>query len=318
MNERERIAMLARVLSARAPGVAVGIGDDAAVLEASGKLVWTIDEQVEGVHFRRELLSWREIGWGSFMAAASDVAAMGAAPWCALCALVLPDDLDDGALEAIALGQRDAGAALGAPVVGGNLSRGPALSLATTLLGRCEHPIERRGACPGDGLWMAGRVGLAGAGLRALQQGAEIDSSLAPAVAAWRSPRALVAEGQAMARVAHAAIDVSDGLARDVGHLADASGVQAVLFEAALLADAQLVAAAGHLGASALDLALHGGEDYALVASSSEPIATFRRVGEIRAGAGLVLRTGAGEQPLEPLGFDHFTSPSRHPGASGP
>ena len=71
----------------------MGIGDDAAVLEvaaAGTRLVWTVDEQVEGTHFRRELLAWRDVGWRSFMAAASDVAAMGAAPWCALAALVLP------------------------------------------------------------------------------------------------------------------------------------------------------------------------------------------------------------------------------------
>ena len=319
MNERERIAMLARVLAAAAPGVAVGIGDDAAVLGASATpLVWTIDEQVEGVHFRRELLSWRDVGWRSYMAAASDLAAMGGAPWCALCALVLPDDLDDGALEAIATGQRDAGAALGAPVVGGNLSRGPALSLATTLLGRCEHPVLRRGALAGDGLWLAGRVGLAAAGLRALEEGSATDPGAAPAVAAWRSPRALVAEGLAMAPLAHAAIDVSDGLARDVGHMAEASGVQVVLFEAALLEDPDLIAAARHLGASALDLALHGGEDYALAVSSSSPIPGFRQVGAIRPGRGLVLRTAAGEQPLEPRGYDHFTAPSSRPGASGP
>jgi thiamine-monophosphate kinase len=324
MNERERIALLARVLAARAPGVAQGIGDDAAVLDGAvpggptGSLVWTIDEQVEGVHFRRELLSWRDVGWRSFMAAASDLAAMGAAPWCALCALVLPDDLDDRALEAIATGQRDAGAALGAPVVGGNLSRGPALSLATTLLGRCDRPVLRRGALPGDGLWLAGRVGLAAAGLRALEQGPAIHPSLAPAIEAWRSPRALVAEGLAMGQVAHAAIDVSDGLARDVGHMAEASGVQAVVFEEALLEDRELGAAAIRLGALALDLALHGGEDYALAVASPEPIAGFRQVGAIRPGTGLVLRTAAGEQPLEPRGFDHFTSPSRRPGASGP
>src|SRR5262249_10265882 len=99
MDEKHPIAMIARVLS-RVPageaGIEVGTGDDAAVLAASyarARIVWTIDEQVEGVHFRRELLSWRDVGWRSFMAAASDLAAMGAAPWCALSALVLPDDV---------------------------------------------------------------------------------------------------------------------------------------------------------------------------------------------------------------------------------
>ncbi len=94
MNEVGRVAMLARLLGRPVAGVEVGIGDDAAVLSFGpdgSRLVWTIDEQVEGTHFRRELVSWRDVGWRSFMAAASDVAAMGARPWCALSALVLPE-----------------------------------------------------------------------------------------------------------------------------------------------------------------------------------------------------------------------------------
>jgi thiamine-monophosphate kinase len=301
--------MLARVLGGLElpAGVRVGIGDDAAVLEAAGggQIVWTIDEQVDGVHFRRDLMSDRDIGWRSFMAAASDVAAMGAEPWCALCALVLPDAIDDAVLESLASGQREAADAVGAAVVGGNLSGGPALSISTTFLGRCERAVERRGAVAGDGLWLAGSVGFASAGLLALKSGATAPA-IDAAVVAWRRPRALVAEGRSMARVAHAAIDVSDGLARDAGHVAEASGVCLVLEEEPLLAQQDLVAAASALGADPLDLALHGGEDYALVAASPVPIAGFRRIGEVRQGRGLVLRTPSGERPIEPLGFDHF------------
>jgi thiamine-monophosphate kinase len=314
VNEAGRIALLRRVLSAETRaggfrGIEVGIGDDAAVLALSGRrLVWTVDEQVEGTHFRRDLLSWHDVGWRSFMAAASDVAAMGAEPWCALAALVLPDDVDDPALEQVAQGQAAAAEAVGAPVVGGNLARGAALSIATTLLGICPRAILRGGAMPGDGLWIAGRVGLAAAGLRALLAGKEGTASLEAAVLAWRTPRALVAEGHAMASVAHAAIDVSDGLACDVGHLARASVVCAVLDEGALLADAELASAASALGASALDLALHGGEDYALVVASPVAIDGFRRIGEITVGGGVMLRGPTGARPIEPRGFDHFTS----------
>ncbi|MDP8999075.1 MAG: thiamine-phosphate kinase [Myxococcota bacterium] len=316
MDERGRIALLARILAwsedERPPGIDVGIGDDAAVLtvpHASSRLVWTIDEQVEGSHFRRDFLSWRDIGWRSLMAAASDLAAMGAVPWCALSALVLPDDVDDAALEDIALGQCNAARAMGAPVVGGNLARGPSLSIATTLLGRCERAVERRGARAGDGVWIAGSVGLAAAGLKALERRiAEDDapSALAPAIAAWRAPRALIPEGRAMAVVAHAAVDVSDGLARDADHVAEASRVCIVLEEARLVADAALVAAADVLGESALDLALYGGEDYALVVASTVPIPGFRRIGEVREGEGLVLRGADGERAIEARGFDHF------------
>jgi thiamine-monophosphate kinase len=326
VNEAGRIAMLARLFSSGADAVEVGIGDDAAVLETpgDGRLVWTIDEQVEGTHFRRDLLSWHDVGWRSFMAAASDLAAMGARPWCALAALVLPADVDDAALEALVRGQRAAAEAVGAPVIGGNLARGPVLSIATTLLGKCERPVLRSGARPGDGLWLAGRVGLAAAGFQALSggkgegigdgsgegigDGKGAFAALRDAVAAWRTPHALVAEGRAMASVARAAIDVSDGLARDVGHVAEASGVGIVIEARALLDDPLLVAAAAALGADAVDLALRGGEDYALVAASPTAIDGFRRLGEVTAGRGLVLRTTRGDEAIAPGGFDHFAT----------
>ncbi len=311
MDETARIAMLARTLGASAAGLKVGIGDDAAVLETpvgSPLIVWTIDEQVEGVHFRRDMLSWRDVGWRSVMAAASDVAAMGARPWGALCALVLPDDVDDAALESIACGQRDATAELGAPVVGGNLSRGPALSLATTFLGTTARAVPRSAGRPGDGVWLAGRVGLAAAGLRALSAGLGGDRRLQTAIESWRRPRALVEQGLVMARVASAAVDVSDGLARDAGHIAGASGVCIVLHEQALTTDAGLVEAAAALGASALELALYGGEDYALVVTSPEPIEGFRLVGEVTEGQGIALRGPTGDHRIEPRGFDHFGS----------
>jgi thiamine-monophosphate kinase len=314
MDERSRIAMLAGIFagSPGAPGraVQIGIGDDAAVLDgrasAGGTIVWTIDEQVEGTHFRRDLLTWHDVGWRSFMAAASDIAAMGAQPWCALCALALPPDVDDRALEQIAIGQRDAASTLEAPIVGGNLVRGGRLSIATTLLGTCERAVTRSGARPGDGLWIAGSVGLAAAGLRALETGHRRDERLEVAVESWRVPRARIADGRSMEAVAHAAIDVSDGLARDAGHIADASGVQIALDGPALRGDAALLDAADALGLSALDLALYGGEDYALVVASLVAIDGFRRIGEVREGAGLVLREQGTEWSIDPRGFDHF------------
>jgi thiamine-monophosphate kinase len=300
---------LARALSAQAPGVVLGIGDDAAVLRPppGSLLVWTIDEQVEGVHFRRDLASWRDLGWRTFMAAASDLAAMGARPWCALGALVLSDAVDDAALAEMARGQREASDAAAAPLVGGNLSRGAAVSVTTTLLGTCERAVQRCGAVAGDSLWLAGNVGLAAAGLRALERGVAGDANLAEAVNAWRQPRALFAEGLAMAPLAHAAVDVSDGLARDAGHVAEASGVCIVIDESALLGDVALARVAATLGVPAIELALHGGEDYALVmATDAKDISGFRRIGEVRKGAGVVLRNRAGERPIEPRGFDHF------------
>jgi thiamine-monophosphate kinase len=311
MGERERIERIAALFAvAGAQDLELGIGDDAAVLlpDAGTRLVWTVDAQVENVHFRRAWLSWRDVGYRSFIAAASDLSAMGAAPWCALSALSLPATLTDEELEELTRGQRDAAEAVGAKVVGGNLSRGDVVTVTTTLLGRATGAIKRSGALAGDGLWVAGEIGLAAAGLLALDRGVT-DGRVDPAVRAWRRPSPRIAEGLAMARVAHAAIDVSDGLALDVSRIAEASGVQVVLDRPALLARGgeALARASQAVGVEAFDLALSGGEDYALVAASDVPIEGFMRIGEVREGRGVILRSERGEETLRDLrGFDHF------------
>ncbi len=308
-TELERIARIARAFDAACEGVEVGIGDDAAVLAARAgeRLVWTVDAQVEGTHFRRSLLSWEDVGWRATMAAASDLAAMGARPWCALAALVLADDVDDASLDALVAGQRAAAEAIGAAVVGGNLARGSEVSITTTFLGRAVHAVERRGGRARDSLWLAGDVGLASAGFRALTSGMR-DARVDEAIARWRRPRALVDAGRTMASLAHAAIDVSDGLAHDVAQLARASGLRAVLDADALLAHGgdALARAAGAVAADALELALHGGEDYAIVAASDVPLDGFVRIGELREGHGIALVRDGAERDLTPRGFDHF------------
>ncbi len=311
MNELERILGLARTFATTRDGVHVGIGDDAAVVKPpdGAILAFTIDEQIEGTHFRRELLSWGDVGWRSMVAAVSDLFAMGATPWCALAAVALSDDVDDAALDAIASGQRAAADAVGAAVVGGNLARAAVVSVATTWLGTCARGVERRGARVGDGVWIAGDVGLAAAGFRALERSARA-AALEEAVELWRRPKVLLSEGAAIAKSAHAAVDVSDGLARDVGQLARASRVRVTFDAAALRAHGgdRLARAAEALGDDALQLALHGGEDYALVAASDRPLEGFVRIGDVEAGEGVFLRRGGADEKLDERGFDHFAA----------
>jgi thiamine-monophosphate kinase len=313
MGELERILRLARVLGTEGDAdVELGIGDDAAVLRAdlgaAGRLVWTVDAQIENVHFRRAWLSWKDLGYRSFVAAASDVSAMGASPWCALSALSLSDAVKEDDLDELARGQREAADATRSRVIGGNLSGGPIVTVTTTVLGKCERPLRRKGARPGDGLWVAGELGLAAAGRRALERG-EGGVAVEGAIHAWRRPTPRVAEGLAMAGAAHAAIDVSDGLAIDVGRVAEASGVAIVLDRRNLLARAgkPLEDAARATASDAFELILGGGEDYALVAASSAPIAGFAPVGEVREGQGVFVRDEQGERRFDTLpGFDHF------------
>ncbi len=293
-SELERIKLLFATFGTG--GVRVGIGDDAAVVDVpASALVWTIDASVEGTHFRRDWLSWEDVGWRSFMAAASDIAAMGAEPTAALSALILPDDVDDQALAALARGQADAARQVGAPIVGGNLARGRETSITTTVLGRATRPITRAGAREGDLVLVAGPLGHAAAGLAALVAGNMQDAH----VSAWRRPQARIDAGRALASGgASSAIDVSDGLARDAAHLAEASGVRVVLDEQALLANG---VALGHV--------LHGGEDYALLATAAAPIAGFEAIGVIARGSGVALRGRDGRVvDVPPRGFDHFVA----------
>jgi thiamine-monophosphate kinase len=137
------------------------------------------------------------------------------------------------------------------------------------------------------------------------------EAHFAACAAEWRRPRARILEGKAIVGVAHAAIDVSDGLAHDAWQLAEASKVGIVLDARAVVASAgeDLVVAASMLGREVLELALNGGEDYALLAASRTELPGFVLIGTVvehDGGARVMLATSRGTAPLSPRGFDHF------------
>jgi len=310
VSEFAAIARLGRIFKASDARVVLGIGDDAALVRIPGRLVCTVDTAVEHVHFERRWLTLAELGARSFHAAASDVSAMGGQPVAALSNVIFPKPFSERELEALARGQRAAARALGCSVVGGNLARGSELSVTTTVLGSVRKPLLRSGARVGDELWLCGAVGLAAAGLRLLQRGRSSAKSRAEqsALAAWRKPKAALAWGLELSRRAHAAIDISDGLAGDAAHLARESGVRLVIECEALraaLAPA-LLELAPRLGVDALELALYGGEDYALLATgpARRRPRGARVIGAIAAGRGVWL-SEAGKLSRAGLGFEH-------------
>lgn len=307
MTEDDRIRRLMEVLhAAPRPDLRVGIGDDAAVLTDGSVL--TVDTHVEDVHFRRAWLSFEALGYKSFMAAASDVAAMGAQPSFALSSLVLPADVSDDDVVALGRGQARAAHEVGAVVVGGNLSRGP-LSVTTTVLGKARNaaaPLLRSGAKSGDRLLLGGPVGLAAAGLLVLMRDLRDADDL---TTAWREPRARVELGAALgAAGAHACIDVSDGLALDLHRMCEASAVGAEVDASAVLASTPaLREAAARLSVDPLDLALYGGEDYALLASASTELPGFVTIGRVTTEKTMLLaRSDGTREPLPRRGFQHF------------
>lgn len=293
----------------------LGPGDDAAVLAApDGRYVVSTDVLVEDRHFRRAWSSGEDVGWRAAMQNLADVAAMGAVPTALVVALVVPGDLPVAWVEGLARGLGAACATVGAGVVGGDLSGGDQVVLAVTVHGDLAGcaPVLRSGARPGDVLALAGTLGRSAAGLALLDAGSDADPAL---VEVYRRPRPPLAAGPAAARAgATAMLDVSDGLLRDGGRLAAASGVVLDLGAAAdvLAADlAALTPAARALGADPVAWALTGGEDHGLLATfgpGSVPDG-FRAIGVVRAPevghAGGVVLVG-GIPPEGSAGWDHF------------
>jgi thiamine-monophosphate kinase len=209
---------------------ATGIGDDAAILDIppGQRLVVSTDASVQNVHFRREWLSAEEIGGRAAAAALSDIAAMAASPLGMLLALAVPDDWRSE-LEALARGVGRIASAAGGPILGGNISKASELSLTLTVLGSASRPLERRGAVAGDDIYVTGQLGGPGAALRSWLGGGTPSPEHR---ARFASPAPRLREARWLAdRGAHAAIDISDGLLADGGHLAVASGVSIVIDE---------------------------------------------------------------------------------------
>lgn len=315
-GEFSLIAQIAAELGKVTSGaVELGIGDDAAVLRPrAGRLVVTVDDQVEGVHFDPRWLAWHDVGYRALQAAASDLAAMAATPLAAVASLHVPRGFSSDALRQLSRGQAVAARELACPVVGGNIARGPVLSITTTVLGTAMRPLTRAGAKPGDELWVTGELGLARAGLLLHQTKLRVPARLRAVATrarlAWARPRALLTAGRKLAGRAHAAIDVSDGLSGDVRHLARASRVKAVIEAARLSAlipedFAELGDLLGEPGAA---LALTGGEDYALLSAGPKARrpAGAKIVGRIERGSGSELLLESGRRLALESGFDHL------------
>lgn len=310
LGEFELIGRFTGALPLRGEGVLLGVGDDAAVLRApyGEALVATADAVVEGVHFDGRF-DPADVGWKALAVNLSDLASMGARPLWALVALALPRGTSLARVDGVARGLGRCARRFGVAVVGGNVTRAAELSLAITAVGATARPLRRDGARPGDVILVSGTLGDAALGVR---RGAE-----APLARRQRRPVPRLALGRALRGIAGAAIDVSDGLVQDLGHLCAASGVGAtVRVEELPLSPAYRRATRGE--ADPWAAALSGGEDYELcvtvpprrVAAALRAAARagtpLTRIGEIRRGAGVrVIGPGGAPHPVG-RGHDHL------------
>ena len=288
-----------------------GVGSDCAAVRVGRgmKLVATTDAVVQDVHFTLPAFSPEEVGWKALAVNLSDLAAAGARPRWFLCALGVPQSPRALPLAArMAKGMAALARRFDCALVGGNVSRASEWSLTLTALGEARRPLLRTGARPGDALVVVGKLGDAAAGLRGARRG----------LPAQRRPVPLVAQGIAAARFASASIDVSDGFLRDLGHLCAMSRCGAEVELSALP-----VGRAARARADRMELALTGGEDYALLyAVPRRKLAALRRavrctvVGRmVRGHAITLLENGARFRPPSATGFDHLQARSPKPEA---
>lgn len=272
LSEDDLVAAIAAAAGAAGRGVAVGIGDDACVLD--GGLVVSTDMLVEGVDFDLSRMTAADVGHRAAAASLSDMAAMGAEPVCLLAAVGLPQSFTDAA------GLTAGMAVHGVPVVGGDLSRAPVVVVAVTALGRAERPVLRSGGRPGDLLVVTGTLG----------------GQAASGYTARVAPR--LAEGRALAAVATAMIDVSDGIATDARRLAEASGTGALVELERL----------PRSGGASIEQAAAGGEDFELLAAVPPeavvpvPVTVIGRLTEPPE----VTLIAADGSPRALTGWDHF------------
>jgi thiamine-monophosphate kinase len=310
------------------PAVVIGPGDDAAVVHPprGARLLLTTDLLAEGVHFSRSWARPADLGWKLAAVNASDIAAMGGRPLWALLALALPPGLDRSFAAGMARSLRAASRSFGFTLVGGDTcASASGIFLSLTLAGVAgPRLLTRDGAQPGDQIFVTGHLGASTLGLAALERhgSAPLPAPLRRCARRHLHPEPRLAFGAALAGtgLAHSALDVSDGISRDLGRLCAASRVGAEVRADWLPVLAPTARAARLLDRDPIAAALHGGEEYELLFTAGRRderrvVALGKRLGLRVTAIGRILPRRAGvsvvgadgkRQPLTPRGWEHF------------
>lgn len=298
MKEAELISKLQTIFRrTQSADLLVPNGDDGAVFSAADQVVISADVAVEGVHFDLNWSSYREIGRKITAANLADICAMGGWPEYLLVTAVLAERHLPGVLE-LAEGIASEADLVGAEVIGGDISKGNELSISITALGQTKRPIRRSGAKVGERVLVSSLPGYSAAGLHLLKTESNLDTDLKrAAVSIHKAPVLEYSKFQSAFSKLSSAIDISDGLLVDAGHIANVSGVCIELTSEPLresplkeIDDARF-----------LQWILTGGEDHLLLGTASEPIEGFVEVGRVSAGSGIKLDG----QAITVAGYSH-------------
>ncbi|WP_018608439.1 thiamine-phosphate kinase [Uliginosibacterium gangwonense] len=312
--------LIARHFSTPTHHTDLGVGDDAALMRVAPgmQLVVSSDMLVEGTHFLPDANPYL-LGWKTAAVNISDLAAMAATPRWITLALALPA-ADEAWVGTLARGFHACCMEYGVDWVGGDTTRGPR-NLCATIFGEVPQgeAVRRDGAQVGDDIWVSGEPGMAALGLAALLEGVGLGAFRDPCLLHLHKPIPRVELGLALRGVAHAMLDVSDGILGDLGHILERSGVGAELDEAALPL-APLLQACGD-AARAQRALLAGGDDYELLFTAAPGRAAYirseaarlelpiHRLGRITAEHGVRLHQVDGAfRELKPASYDHFAT----------
>jgi thiamine-monophosphate kinase len=320
------IISLIKELSQPEPALLVGIGDDAALYRFNRPdVLLTVDSLYEGVHFDLDTHSLSDVGWKAAAVNISDIAAMGGSPACALLSLAWDRAPTRNELSSLLGGLLECLAAFNCVLAGGDTCRSRSgLSVTVTVAGMppSRGPLLRSGARPGDAIGVTGPLGGSAAGLYILESRRDDLRERFPGlVEAHLRPRPMVAAGEVLAALkATAAEDVSDGLDRDMRNICAASGVGCVLEGAAVPVSPEAKELADEAGVDALDWALGGGEDYAILFTGAADRfdgilnalndcgTPALRIGEVTEQTDMVFIESSGKRTdLGGTGYEHFT-----------
>ncbi|HTN93134.1 MAG TPA: thiamine-phosphate kinase [Gallionella sp.] len=311
--------LIHRYFTRATPSVLLGVGDDAALLQVDDRNVLAVscDMLVSGTHFSPDADPFM-LGHKTLAVNLSDMAAMGAAPRWAMLALALPE-ADETWLEKFSAGFFALAQQYRVELIGGDTTRGP-LNLCVTIFGEVppQQALRRDGAEPGDEVWVSGQLGDAALALAHLQGLILLnDIEMAACAPALHQPQPRVALGLALRGIANSAIDISDGLLADLGHILDASQLAARLDFSSLPISPVLRAHLQH--PLAKQCVLSGGDDYELCFTApsahhaviSDISARLKlplaHIGTIVDGLGCVVLDDAGNPiNMEAAGYDHF------------